>query len=199
MQKFLRERNLTAAYRRDKAIKYKRRFNVDVDGEKVQVVAYRKNNKTIIADARTLRTLSTTKRYNTKTFIKGLIPKERIKNINNRPVKISEPDIKLDHVKRTRHKNFYLEHTKKKRNLVGQLILNITFSATKNGRKIKRTVEASSTGSKFLKNKSAYTRAYNEAFTRCVSQINFSYDDYKVNFEHYTYSYNYSQRDNRGF
>ena len=181
LMQFLRERKLTSAFKRYKKIRYGRKLKIIIDGVNKNILVYKKNNKTIIADRYTLKTLATTKRFNLRNINKGFKEKIVIRNgkkFRTTPVKLKVIDtIKF---KNTVHNDRTFALKKK----VGKLFMSVTFIGKHKERK---TVEGGSRKLRLLKVKSQYNIAFNEAFKGAWSQVNFSPQDWIINWVHYSY------------
>lgn len=183
---FLRQRGLTKAFNRFRAIrKYpKRTIEIDRDGIRRKLLVYKRNKRLVIADFFTLKTQATTSKYNLSN-IRAALAQSVTKQKKSIGAPLRTPLISLKNHRTTPLKNTdLLELNKPLRGKVGRLFINVTF---KKG-EIKQTVEGGSRGSRALNITSEFRKAFDEAFTGALSQLKFyNWDAYKVNWIHYAY------------
>jgi len=198
LRKFLKERNLQKSFRVFQSIKGKRRrrININFEGEKKELLVFKRKKKLIIADAFTLRTLATTTKFNIKNVEKGFIPSKKTRKfsvVNSRgevikglfrksaPIKLKVTDTTL--LRKTN--SFKVTRTRAISQRFGRVLLNITFFK---GR-IHQTVEAESFSFLVVNKKNDKAQAFKEAYRRCVSQISFSYETFIINHVRFVYEF----------
>lgn len=198
IKNFLRERNLLTAFKRFQKIKRSKRLKIDVDGTVLDVTIYKKGDKTIVADSLRLKTLATSKKYNTKTIIGQLKKREKVTSKVIKAgltrtgikikTKIKTPKIKIKEIKRTLLSDksgiILIERQTPLRSRLGKLWINVTFIDKKDNKKI---VEAGSATQRFLHKEDNRQKAFNEAMKGAFSQINFSPKEIIINWVHYAY------------
>lgn len=205
---FLKERGLLKSFRRYEKIKRPEKVRVYRDGEKQDYLIYRKNNKTVVARAYDVKKVYSSrkdkkevisllgKKKETTAHIKEASWKDKQGNdiyYSSKEIKTKSPSILLDVVRTERFNNFYREHSDRARRRRGTIFLNITFFNAKKTKK--QTVEADSGEDHNLRTDKSL--AWQQAFRRCAAQVNFSWDDYTVNYEHYVYNYRYKDGEMR--
>jgi len=134
----------------------------------------------------TLKTLGTTKRFNTKNIEQGFKEKFTTRRIGKRTFKTKTTSIKLTTISSERIKNTDVTRefrTRSRRGTVGKLKVNITFV----GKGKRKTVSGYSQQLRDLSDSGQLAEAYDEAFSGALSLIDFSYDYYLVNYVHYSY------------
>ena len=196
-KKFLKERKLTSSFRKFQKIKKKRNFEVVVDGERKFLTAYKKGNKTIIADRLSLRTLATTKKFNLTNVMSGFKSKKITSKFGGKIIKKQTTPIKLKEVRREVLKNFSLvEKSNPIRKRVGQIYISVTFwKGKEESPTAKQTVEGGSRKQRQLINNRNKRIAFDEAIKGAWSQVRFSPDGYRVNYIHYAYYINRSRQE----
>jgi len=161
------------------------------------VYVYKKGKTTHIVDAYDLRKIATTKKYNTRNFKEGFKQKTIIKK-KQVTVKIKGKDVKETReyqytvqplkrmfIRKEKYNKFNLVHSERyKRKKEGYVYLKIKFMKGKN---ITKVVDAHSSRTRPLASSRQRNVAWSDAYRRCISQINFSPDDYNILEEHYLY------------
>lgn len=184
---FLRERKLIRVYNRYQKIKpyRKRKFTIQYHNVKKQLLVYKKKDKLYIVDQRTLKTLATTKKYNLNNIKAELsTPKLTKKKIANRQFDYLGNKIRLREVQRVRLTNFtQIDRTTPLRMKNGKLFMSVTFFKGNT----KTTKEGGSQRRRNMSISSEHRKSFDEAFGGALSQIDFSYDHYRVNWIHYSY------------
>jgi len=185
LQKFLRDRGIKELTSRKQKLAFGRyekigkhvRYEVNIDGQKRVIIAHKRKDMVILRDFYTLDVLATTKRYKlTKIrFEKKLVIRQNVKYL--------EYPIKLRYLRRIPLTRKELVYYSRPQRGAGQVYLNITFSS----RYRSMIAEGGSRRPRSMKVFSERNRAYDEAFQGALSQIDFSYEDYTVNWLYYAY------------
>jgi len=177
---FLKERGLKKAFNRYKKIKYKKTEIINLDGRKTKILIYKKNNKTIIADHRTLKTMVTTKKYNLSNYKKAL-------QTNLVPTKDGfrrERNLKFNFLYTDRMKNVEINrYEKPRRGKVGKVFVSITAHKGKRS----KTVEGGSRKTRLLTIAKEREVATQEAINGALSRLPFYGDNYTVNWVNFVY------------
>ncbi len=203
IRSFLRERKLLGAFQRSQRIKRKINFQTTIDGHKRDLIAYKKNGKTIVADKFSLRTVATTTRYNTRNVqnviknrvvvIRKIGRRSKVGIKANEKQKIGDTSkpfktstLKLNEVSRTFfEKSLHVRRTRPLRNKIGKLDISVTFFG-KN--KERFTAEGGSARTRLLTDKKELNKSFNEAFRGALSFITFSYERFEINWMHFSYT-----------
>lgn len=185
LKRFLKDRGIKELTSRNQKLAFKRyekigksiRYEVNIDGQKRVIIAHKRKDKVVLRDFYTLDVLASTKRYKlTKIpFNKKLVIRENVKYL--------EYPIKLRYLRRIPLTKKELVYYSRSQRGAGQIYLNITFTS----RHRSMTVEGGSRRPRSMKVFSERNRAYDEAFQGALSQIDFSYEDYTINWLYYAY------------
>ena len=192
LKKFITERGFRGSFRRYKNIKRTVKFDVKFDDTSEQLIAYRRNKRTIVADRFTLKTLATTKRYNLaniqNAFRKKTFNVKRFKSKKIPEFKMSRYDLQLKEISRTKLTNvFHTERTTFLKTLRGQLYIKVAFKSRSGGFAV---VEGGSQKLRDFSGKDGESnrqKAFEEAFNGASSQAGFSWDDFEIIWIHYAY------------
>ncbi len=192
LRKFLKERGLTKTFNRSKKIKRKTKANINIDGTLIKVIVHKSKGKTVIRDFNSLNILATTTKYNTRNFKKGLQLKTReVKRKTKKGKTIIETiisrDIKLKELFTEIKANVLIKHKQTPlRTKFGKIFMSVSFY---HKGKLKCIKEGGSQKTRILSRAKERKIAIDEAFKGAVSQINFSFDNFKINWIHYVYYY----------
>lgn len=181
VKRFLRERKLLKSYKRFQKIKRSRKIKVSVDGESKILLVYKEKGRTILANPYTLEKLATTKRYNIKNIEQGFKEKLTLKQGK----KTKTTPIKLKIIKKTYYdKTIHTERSFPLRKAIGKIFLSATFYGS---RGIKTTTEGGSQTLRLLSSNTEREKSFEEAFRGAWGQVNFSPQDWVINWIHYNY------------
>lgn len=189
LKKFITERGLRGSFRRYRNIKRSIKFDVKIDDTPERLIAYRRKDRTIVADRFTLKTLATTKRFNLANiqlaFKKKSFNVKQFKS-NKIPAFVqSKYILELREISKTRMTNvFHVQRTRALKTLRGQIYIKVAFRSKSGAFRI---VEGGSQILRDLSIKSEKQKAFEEAFNGASSQAGFSWDDFEIIWVHYAY------------
>lgn len=175
LNRFLKERGLLKAYRREQSIKRRIRGKIKLGGESVPIVTYKKGNKTIVAHAFDYRTIATSTKFNTKEL----------------PEQLSQGNVKAKFLGLRRFKNYDVERSQFIRNkTVGRVYLKIRFKKEVKGKRTLIETRESDNGFTVpLVSSNERARAEAKAFERCIVQLSFyEYTDFEILEREYWYN-----------
>ena len=210
--KYIERRSLTNSFNRFKTIKRGRRFKAVIDDERLNLIAFKRSNKTYVVDKKTYKPIIRTKNFNTveiQSEINRLPKTTNVFDVFNAEFKKEKGDkkgfikkVEISKRKRTFkllrlrtdlergnqiYKRQVIEHYSDplKKGNEGRIRINVTFISNDND---VQTVEGESHGERNLSSETQRNIAYNEAFKGALSSISF-YDvkDFTINWVHYTY------------
>lgn len=192
-KRFLKERGLFTAFQRAKRIKKATRAEITQDDRKQVILLERRTfagddklirKKTIIRDFFSLRVLGTSKKNINQTLSDLKVKDKKAYNFSGKRFTSNFYKKRLIENRRIPLNNVILvERTRNLGRKFGQIYLNITFYKNET----RKNVEAGSHSPSDLSDKNNRNIAFDEAFKGCLSQIDFSYDRYEVNWIHYAY------------
>ena len=184
---YLTRKRLTYSFKKDKTIKRRVRFSSTIDDDKRNLISYRKNNKTVLADAYTLREITRTKKYSTRNIKFAInLRRQEIKTLDGKQAKVNERILKLNTLRRTRTENYLRIDRSTPLKKIGRLIANITFIGRLGQR---ATSEGGSASYRDLTIERQYNIALKEAIRGAWASpnIRFSPKDFYVNWIQYRY------------
>lgn len=155
------------------------------NGVKLRLLAFREKGKTKVLDFQTLKQVAVTTRYTPKNIRQGIeTSKTGKKRIGKEDVIVKRPDVRVSLIEREFTPNFFQtvrQFPLKKK--LGKVFLSVTFFKGNN----RMTVEGGSRRLRNLSSAREFRMSYDEAFKGAMSQINFSYERFVINWVHYSY------------
>lgn len=181
-----------ALLKRKKGIGYSRTYGLLLDDRKKGITVYNrgkgKKRVTVVADATTLKTMLTTRKYNTSNILQGFntgIVRGKFFGRDKIEHRVRELNLKV--IESVPLKNVFVRrYTKAREMKIGQVYTSITFISGE-GKSV--TVEGGSRRKRLLSDDNEVRTAFNEAYKGALGNaaINFSPKRHIVNWVHYSY------------